>query len=177
MNAFQLIAKSKVMLAEQDSRMRVKPTVEVFSHGANWMRFQLNALGQRQLDTTEKIRFNYFGILKYGICIFAFFLSATLLMQLDKLLIPLAILFFYFAEVHFVFLFPLLLDGCNNPLLTSIRQTYKIGIFYAMLIVIPLSVYMLAGLFNVKDPFKNWHEGALAIIIWYQDEIRDRIQQ
>ena len=105
----------------------------------------------------------------------AFLISAAFFFSLNIFLTPLSIIVFYLFEVHFLFLFPLIIDKIDQPILTSIKQTYKVGIFNALVTVIPIACFMLKGLFNISKPFHNWHIGSLAILIWYQNEIRDRL--
>lgn len=150
--------------------------VRVFEHGARWMRRRMNSLDNRtekELDHTTQ--YTVYGVLKYSCCIIAAIVAGMEFYHLHFLLTPLAIVIFYCVEVHFLFLFPLILDGARRPLLASIRLTYRIGYFRALVMVMRLGGFMVAGLFNLKNPTRNWHIGCLAVIIWYQHEGRNRI--
>ena len=68
-----------------------------------------------------------------------------------------SILAFYIIEVHFLFLFPLLIDRVSNPMLTSCKMTYKIGFLKALITVFQIGLYMMFGLLQLKEPFKKWN--------------------
>jgi hypothetical protein len=169
----QLLAQSKIHLDKNPVYLDHPFSIHIFSSGAKWMYEQLNTAATKTFDLT--INFGFYGLLKYSICIAAGITAAILLWSVHILLAPLAILVFYFFEVHFLFLFPLLIDKVKLPLLKSIRTTYSIGVLNCMAIVIPISIFMLAGLVNTKAPFKNWHIGSLAIITWYKNDVRNRL--
>lgn len=121
------------------------------------------------------INFRYYGYLKYGISLLAFLTSCFVLGKLHLWLMPLAILVFYACEVHFLFLFPLLIDQVKKPMQTSIRQTYRIGFGKALLWVFAIAIYMLSGLLNFRNPWRKWHIGCLSIVLWYKYEVRNRV--
>jgi hypothetical protein len=127
-----------------------------------------------KISIDKAVSFHFYGYLKYGICLIGFFTSFIYFNE-SIVYLPISILIFYFFEVHFLFLFPLLIDKIQNPIWKSIEITYKIGILRTMFLVIQIAIYMLLGIFDLKNPFKNWHIGCLCIIIWYQDEVRNRL--
>ena len=170
----QLIFESKNKLDLNPILMDGSISLNVFDSGAKWMFEKLNEnnLEGRFNDSTNYLTY---GVFKYGICFCAFIISFLLFSRINFLLIPLSVLVFYLFEIHFLFLFPLLIDNVQNPVWTSIKQTYKIGIITALVTVIPIGFFMVAGLLKFSDPFRNWYVGCLAILIWYQNEIRDRV--
>ena len=95
--------------------------------------------------------------------------------KIDVLLLPLSVVVFYLVEVHLLFLFPLLIDSVRHPVQVSIRLTYQTGLLNAMLTTMPIGFFMMAGLFNIKRPLRNWYIGSLAIIIWYNYEMGNRL--
>lgn len=166
-----LIIRSKARLQAHGIDTDVTPSFRVFDDGADWMR---KALGVDKASVRPG-RYTFYGLLKYGISISLMLASAYVLVTLNIALAPLTVLVFYWAELHFLFLFPLLIDGVRNPLKTSLRATYRVGLWRAIVNVIPIGAYMLSGLFNFRDPFKRWHIGCMCIIIWYCNEVRDRV--
>lgn len=176
MNYKQLIAAGRTHLAKYPGYAPASGIAGMFPSGARWMYDRLNELDEKDTRPFDAgINYNFYGSLKYGICFSAFLLSIWWFSKHEPLLIPLSILLFYLFEVQFLFLFPLLLDNARKPLLRSLRETYKIGIPKCMFIVIPISFFMMIGLFQKKDIFRNWHIGCLAILIWYNNEIRIRV--
>ncbi len=169
MNFKQLLLRSKDTYAVSSNHVEKVISKNLFQSGANWMAEKMN------VSIAEKTHFNQYGFFKYGICLIAFVLFFCFLLHRNIFLTPLSIVVFYFFEVHFLFLFPLLIDRIPNPIRESIKISYKIGILKAMFIVMQLSFFMLIGLFCFKNPFKNWHIGCLCIVIWYEDEIRNRL--
>lgn len=169
MKARKLIQQSNERFALAGRTVPFTPTV--FTAGARWMHGQLPP--KNAFSTT--ISYTLYGLVKYGISLLAFGASVLLFCRVNPLLAPLSIVVFYLVEVHFLFLFPLLLDGVKQPLLKSIQQTYRIGLLPAVATVMPIGFYMLAGLCHFKAPLRAWHIGCGAILIWYQHEVRDRV--
>jgi hypothetical protein len=171
----QLIIASKTHLARTPAANPGAIT-SIFSTGAEWMHHQLYEL---QPTTTPSFNpntpYTTYGLLKYGICGTASIAALIALATFNPWLIPLSIIIFYLAEIHFLFLFPILIDQTPHPILASIRATYRIGITKCLLTVIPIATYMLIGLLHKKDRLTNWYIGCLAIIIWYNHEIRTRL--
>ncbi len=148
----------------------------VFKNGAEWMYEMLIKIGfPEKMSFNKEVRFNHYGFIKYSICFTVFVLSFVGFLFIHPLLIPLSVLVFYFAEVHFLFMFPLLVSQVKNPVRECVRLTYRIGILKTVLNVMPISFYMLIGLFNLKDPLRNWYIGCLSILIWYKNETGNRI--
>jgi hypothetical protein len=176
MNYRELISQSNAWLQSHPSRMEREIRADLFGSGARWMFNRLNEFGgSRQAEFNLSINFGFYGFLKYSISLSVFFISAILLFRLNIFLLPLSIFVFYLCEIHFLFLFPLLIDNVKNPLQTSIRQSYKTGILKTLFTVMPIGFYMVAGLFRPHDPLRNWYVGCMAIIIWYQHEVRNRV--
>ena len=169
-----LIFQSRANLEQNPNYINDVISLKVFDLGAKWMFERLNENNEEAKFNNSTNYLNY-GILKYGICFSAFLISAFVFLKINIFLTPISILVFYLFEIHFLFLFPLLIDKVQNPLWTSIQQTYKIGLLTTLVTVIPIGLYMVAGLIKLNDPFRNWYIGCLAIIIWYKNEIRNRI--
>ena len=167
-----LLRHSKAQLEAAGSFTPVSFSPAVFSAGAQWMYGQLPA---QQKGFNKAVSYTFYGLFKYGISLFAFGLAGAGLFKINPILLPLAVFAFYLVEVHFLFLFPLLLDGVAHPVWESIRQTYRIGLLTALRTLIPIGFYMLAGLVRFKSPLRNWHTGCGAILIWYQHEVRNRV--
>lgn len=168
MTAKILLHKSKQHLGTHPHFIQRVYHFEIFESGAQWMAARMAEIRKQQFVTVPHQDFSYYGFLKYRICILAFVLSFAFLIQYSIFLIPLSVLVFYFVEVHFLFLFPLLIDEVEQPLLESIKLTYKIGVLRSMLIVLCIAVYMLSGLLEITSPFKRWHIGCLAVLFWYE---------
>lgn len=171
----ELIKMSRVSFNEQPEGVVQKISFNIFTVGAVWMCNQLNKTGNTRRKFNTSVNYTVYGLLKYGSCIILFLITAIFLAQLSILLIPLSVFVFYFVEVHFLFLFPLLIDGTKYPLKESIKQTYRLGLIKSMVTVFQISCYMLIGLLNPTNPTRNWYIGCLAIIIWYQNDVRNRI--
>ena len=168
-----LIETSKTQYAALALQTPLPRLAVLFSFGAQWMYHRLRELQPDRMHPFDpKINYNLYGATKYAIC-----LAGPLLALVTQRAwsIPLGIVLFYLLEVHFLFLFPLLIDGEPRPLLASLRATYKIGVGKCLAMVIPIAGFMLFGLFRKKDRLRNWYVGCLAIIIWYNHEIRDRL--
>lgn len=170
----QLLRMSKENFERYEGPMD-KITLAVFDEGARWMHRQLNKISEDTIEFNASVPYTAYGLLKYSLSLLCFFAAAVQLCKLHVLFIPLAVIAFYFIEVHFLFLFPLLIDGVKHPVLKSIKATYLIGLFNAMYIVSRIAFFMFAGLFNFSNPLRNWYIGCLAIITWYQYEVRNRI--
>ncbi|MBX2923750.1 MAG: hypothetical protein KF746_16220 [Chitinophagaceae bacterium] len=149
---------------------------QVFETGCRWMHQKLNDdAGERHRNFNSSINYLKYGMIKYGIAFFVFFFSLWQFSRISLFIAPLSIVLFYLVEIHFLFLFPFILDGIENPLWASLKQTYKTGIVTALITVIPIGLFMLYGLLNIRNPFRNWYIGCFAIIIWYQNEVKDRL--
>jgi hypothetical protein len=175
-NFHTLLALSKAAYAKEPTQVQQPFSWRIFDAGGKWMLEKMNSFDEKKAILLDKnANFTCFGCLKYGICLTAFFISIFIFWKINILLMPLSVLIFYFFEVHFLFLFPLLLEKTPNPIQKSIQLTYKIGVFKAMWIVIRVAIFMLKGLFYVKNPFRNWHIGCLFILIWYENEVKNRL--
>lgn len=170
----ELILQSKKNLQLHPPAIDGIVSINIFELGAKWMYDKLNE-DKKHAAFNQSINFSAYGSLKYGISLLAFLFSIVQFIKINFCLLPISIVIFYLVEVHFLFLFPFLIDRVQKPVWTSIKQTYKTGIFTTVFNVIPIGFFMVFGLLNLKDPFRNWYIGCLSIIIWYKNEIRDRI--
>lgn len=173
MKSGELINKAEAAYALNAEQIPFDWSLNVFSRGAIWMQKRMK--GAPPLSASEARQYNIYGAFKYLLSIFASVVVINFAFQLHPAFLPLSILVFYLVEVHFLFLFPILIERKAWPLINSISCTYRVGVFTCMITVMQIAFYMLKGIFNFKDPFKNWHIGCLAVLIWYQDEVRDRI--
>jgi hypothetical protein len=173
MKALSLLQRSSVLFGQEPESM-VGPTLRPFDRGGRWMAVQLARLEPERPAGVLAQAFAIYGWIKYGISIAAALLTAWLLYNLYPALALGGVAAFYLVEVLFVFLFPLLIDGVRRPLARSIRCTFQAGYFRVLVNVILIAAYMLSGLFT-QSPLCRWHIGCGAILIWYQDEIRDRV--
>lgn len=171
-----LIRQSERQFAQQPRQVQPHFSPHLFALGARWMFDQLPAKKPAiALGFDASTQFGWYGCFKYGLSLLTLAAAGWALGKVSLLLTPLSVLGFYVVEVHFLFLFPLLLDGAKNPLRTSIQATYRVGLLSALLGVLPIGGYMLSGLLNRQQPFRRWHIGCLAVLLWYQDEVRDRL--
>lgn len=171
----KLLFQSRLILAAAPATGIQKIGPDVFRNGAGWMATKMSEIDPtRTTHFDTGIPFTFYGMLKYGIALCMGCAFVAWAAQNNAFLLPLSIVVFYFFEVHFLFLFPLLIDNVSNPLRKSIKHTYRIGIFRCMITVIFIGFYMLVGLLKIKAPLHNWHIGCLAILIWYKNEVRDR---
>ena len=175
MNHRQLIDAAERQMSLCPGYSTATPPWQAFAGGGKWMQHQMNLLKPSDSVEIKPKVFTLYGLFKYGTCLLAFAGSAFLCLKIHVLLLPLAVIFFYYAEVHFLFLFPLLIDGVKKPLLESIKFTYRTGIFRTMITTTVIASFMIAGLFNTRSPLRNWYTGCLAIIIWYNYETRNRV--
>lgn len=177
MTVGRLLSESKRQFDKRPAQVQQVFSSNMFAVGARWMFEKLqedDELGAVAVFDPS-INFRYYGYLKYGISLLAFLTSCFAFGKLHLLLMPLAVLVFYVFEVHFLFLFPLLLDRVENPILTSIKQTYLTGFIKALVWVFIIAMYMLSGLLNPRNPWRKWHIGCLSIVLWCRYEVRDRV--
>lgn len=166
-----LIRKSSEILA-QSSIPNTKLSLQLFTDGAFWMAQYLELLNPHQEVNLPNRSFELYGYLKYSLCIF---FSVILLVKTCFWYLPISIAIFYLVEVHFLFLFPLLIDNTKNPLKKSCEILYQLGVFSTVLLVMRIGIFMLIGLLNYQKPLQNWHIGCLAVIVWYHEEVRNRL--
>lgn len=164
------------MIADQKPEMQCGINVQLFENGAFWMQRQMrNWLGTSAITSDLSAAFTVAGIIKYGLSLSAFSVSLFFLFPKSFLFLPAAILIFYIVEVHFLFLFPLMIDRVEKPFYSSVKATYKVGFFRCLFSTIVIAAYMIVGFFRFKDPLRNWYVGCMAILIWYKNEIRNRL--
>ena len=169
----QLIEASKTHYATLAVRPRLPGLAAAFSFGAQWMYDRLHELQPNNMHPFDpRINYNLYGGMKYAICLAG--LSMILLTH-RVVAIPAGVVVFYLLEVHFLFLFPLLIDSESRPLLASLRATHKIGVGKCLAMVLPIAGFMLIGFLRKTDRLRNWYVGCLAIVIWYDHEVRARL--
>lgn len=172
----ELISRSKQVIGEDFPLTNQIMSFQVFEIGSRWMHKKLFVGNEQQSPHFNPlIKYRSYGLFKYSIAFGVFFVSLWQLLKISVYIAPLSIILFYLVEVHFVFLFPIILEEKRNPLWVSIQQTYKMGIINALFTLVPIGFFMVYGLLNIKDPFRNWYIGCLSIVIWYQDEVRNRL--
>ncbi len=159
-----LIHRSKVLLQEIAYPQHIQLN-NLFTRGAEWMLYCLNHIRNENTTLPKGVAFEYYGWGKYLLCSFV----ALIPLFLSYWLVPLSILLFYLIEVQLLFLFPLLIDGSKNSFKSSWRLTRQIGTFRAMIVVIPIAIYMLYGMCRRKDCLQHWYVGCLSILILYEE--------
>lgn len=140
-----------------------------FADGGAWMAEQLYLRSARPAPSGIPPNYRKAGLIKYGLSLLAAFLTALSVVSICPVTILLAIIVFYVVEVQFLFLFPLMADENATPYRSAIRISWSVGILRCVGNTIPIAVHMLVGLMNHKDPFRGWHTGCLAVLIWYLD--------
>lgn len=174
MNFRELINRSISEFEKSPEEIQKPFSIHVFDSGAKWMYAKMRqGIGKKEFN--NQVNYNYYGFLKYGICLLGFGISIFLLWEINWMLVPFSIFVFYVLEVHFLFLFPLLIDAAKKPLSASIRLTYKIGLLKCVFTVMAIGFFMVLGFLNIKHPLRNWYIGCLSIVIWYQYEIGNRV--
>lgn len=149
-----------------------------FGNGAKWMAARMEELSPlKTYTTTNLMRFNYYGILKYGLSLVISSAFLTFTEWHCLLRIPIVILVFYSIEIHFAFLFPIAIHQQRPIFSNCIRSIYHIGILKVLFTVIYIAAYMIIGLFNIKQPLYNWYIGCLSILIWYNNDLRHWLSQ
>lgn len=175
MKPIYLLEKSARYFTQHPGEICPPLSGEIFRSGAIWMYARICELDNTSRPAfDDSIRFGLYGIIKYTVSLLCFVLSLVWMLNYCPLLAPLAIVCFYFAEVHFLFLFPLLIEKVPHPCLRSIQLTYQIGITKTIFTVMVIGIFMVIGLFNISKPLRNWYIGCLAILLWYC-EIKHRI--
>lgn len=174
MNSRQLLRISTTLFEARPKQVKAVFSPHIFTIGAQWMAERMGVENPSDKHKHNQ-SFIYYGLLKYGICFGVFLGAFFLFWHLQPWLIPLSILVFYLCEIHFLFLFPLLIDQVPRPVCASVRMTYRMGLIRTAFTVMHIGFFMVSGLFQYKNPFKKWHIGCLAIVIWYQYEVRNRL--
>lgn len=164
----QLINKSKDQLSAE-----AVYEVGGFTYGGFWMVDQLGALRQESpILKDQKHSFNKIGFLKYSACVL-FGIIPMLVIGLNLVSIVLFVLLFYIAEIHFLFLFPLVIEGVADPFKANYRLVKNIGFLRCLINIVPIACYMVIGLFNFRSPLYNWYVGCLSVLILYVEETKD----
>ena len=146
----------------------------LFASGGRWMQ-QALARARGVSAPESKTAFNRLGFIKYGLAG-----GAAILVLLPSIwweawpLLILVVAVFYAVEAQMVFLFPLAIDGSQEPFRDSRRWTLKAGGTWAVMrVVIPIAALMIFGGFIGQGFVRSWCLGCLAICIWYED-LRER---
>lgn len=144
-----------------------------FASGAAWMRSVMEYVRGEAIPPIEA-DYNKLGIFKYGLassCALA--CGALLILMGWWLLLPLCVLVFYLVEAQMVFLFPLAIDGCKQPVRLSPGWTQHAGgTLRVTWVVMQLAAVMLFGAFTGNGFVRSWALGCIAIVLWYE-ELRD----
>jgi hypothetical protein len=120
MNYQYLIDAGKTHLEKYRGDEPARGLATMFPSGARWMYDRLVELDSpNSRPFNPAINYNLYGYLKYGICLLGFFLSCWWFSVYAPLLVPCAILVFYLCEIQFLFLFPLLIDQSEQPILSG----------------------------------------------------------
>ncbi len=165
-----LISRSKSILKDRNDDFSFGD----FKSGANWMSQLLSYVrDEKFINSNNAVPFNYYGVLKYGLSLLGAIVP-FLLLDFSIIACFVSVVLFYLIEIHFLFLFPLLLDDVKEPFRTNILMIYKIGLVQCFLIVIPIASYMILGLLNFKNPLKYWYTECLSVLILYTDETTNR---
>jgi hypothetical protein len=163
----QLIKESKIRI---DNDYQLFNKAIGFEKGGLWMSKYLN-----KETVIHDVKFKMIGIFKYAFSSIGLIIPLLVFdfMSIEYALV--SIILFYSIEVHFLFIFPLIIDDEKPILRKSITALYRVGFLNAIFNVIPIGFYMILGLLNIRKPFFNWYIGCLSIVIWYEKEIRFRL--
>lgn len=170
----ELISKAEEMYSVNPDHISFIQPSNIFSSGGYWMKRKMNSITPESERPETSKDFNCYGYIKYGISLLISALVLLLLWNLTPIAFSLSVLTFYIIEVHFVFLFPIVIEGRKDPFLKGSKMVYQIGFFKCLFLTIRIASYMIYGLFNLKNPTSKWYIGCLAIVIWYLDEVRVR---
>ena len=140
-----------------------------FGEGGRWMGW---LMGKTSVPTKEFIRW---GTIKYTLSVLAGLTILFISGEASSFALIMAAFAFYLVEVHFLFLFPLIIDREAPLLRVSVRATYRVGLWRALSTTISIAAYMIEGLFKFQKPLYQWYVGCACIVVWYEEEIRDRI--
>ncbi|MBR9859375.1 hypothetical protein GYB22_01210 [bacterium] len=157
---------------------RTEVSFSIFDKGGIWMQENLISLAPERFHKVENsVNFTRLGVLKYLFCLLP---SLSLIPLLSYFQVHGSLIFiascalFYLIEAPMVFLFPLSIERNRPSWRVSATLTFNIGWLKVIFTVIPIAIFMVFGLLNFTKPLKNWHLGALVILIWYLDETSDR---
>jgi hypothetical protein len=140
-----------------------------FDSGAAWMHAAMCYVRASDIPFTEA-PFQRFGLFKYGLASLGALTYLSWLLKTRQWgLLPGVVLVFYGIEVQGVFLFPLMIDGTDRPLIDSLGWTQRAGgTLKALSVVIPLAAVMLFGGFFGGGFVRSWALGCLSVVIWYE---------
>ena len=169
----ELLKKSELRIDQQKEFTSPFPLGNLFQRGGFWMLNFMQQQADKEMNLADK--FYFYGMLKYFACITISILAIVIFYPLSWVEIFLVIILFYAVEVHFLFLFPLIIEQAKNPMKSSVQMLYRIGLGKAVITVIPIAVYMIIGLLSRENPFRKWHIGCGAIVVWYEQETKYRL--
>lgn len=178
---FELLEESETLLTSHPSLLlRAKSlSGKGFCGGARWMKEAQNLL-RGEKAPLPKHRYEWYGFLKYGLAL----LIGTLLTFISYQVIPLGgallvfVLSFYAVEAQFVFLFPLLVDGSENPIRESRTLTVKVGgTIQVVSTVLPIAFVMLFGGIFGKGFLRSWCRGCLSVLLWYENAVGKKAER
>jgi len=141
-----------------------------FASGADWMRIAMSHYRATTIPMNNA-NYQYYGSLKYGLAsIGALAVIGFAIWSSYWIMLPLAVIVFYAIEAQMVFLFPLLIDGYENPIQQSYQWTRQAGgTIPVMVIVMQLACVMLFGGFVGQGFVRSWALGCLSVCIWYEE--------
>lgn len=141
----------------------------VFASGADWMRAVMVHVRGESIPV-RVAPFNLIGFVKYGLAsLGALLYIAAVASQGWWVLLPGLVLVFYAIEAQMVFLFPIVIDGHNQPFQESRRWTvWAGGTVRVMTIVLQLAAVMLFGGWLGHGFVRSWALGCIAVVIWYE---------
>ena len=129
---------------------------------------------ERYNEFPNDVNFTYYGIFKYLTVSAVGLASASILFRILPFLFPVSILIFYLAEMFFLFMFPLLIDGCRNPAAENFALVKKTGFIRSFYCLLRIAFKMISGIFNTADPFKEWKIGCIAVLFWYKECLQNK---
>lgn len=175
MIAIRLIQESQKFFEMHPQDLSISNPFSTFSKGAKWLGNQARKLNSTSVEEVNTpINYSFYGYLKYGLSLAVFALFLYIGLTKNVLFLLTAPFAFYLVEVHFLFLFPSLLHEKCFSLFKSIQLVYSVGFLTCYLNTLIIAAWMIIGLFNTKNPLKNWLEGCLAVLIWYNEKTRNR---
>ena len=134
------------------------------------MHCRLNEMDSKRIEGFPKnTDFAFWGVFKYLTAVILSSVTAFILFGLSVSAVPAAIFIFYLTEMFFLFLFPLLIDGCRNPFRENLRMLKKTGFFRSYFCLLTIAIYMISGIFSLSDPSRRWKIGCIAVLVWYSE--------
>lgn len=172
-HALALLAEARTVWATRPALAEAgaRAGLSAFDGGAGWMHAGLCEL-RGASGPPPAHRWQRWGVGKYGACALAALAVTALAVAVGAWWLSpvLVVAAFYGVEAQMVFLFPLLLDGAERPLVASRRLTVAAGgTARVMVTVLPLAVMMLFGGLVGQGFVRSWCLGCLAVLLWYEE--------